>query len=74
MAVIDKGIIGKHKMTVSLEYEIKPSEKSFAFNVNLPKKEMRQSLRDIKRLGKALAIMAKHGWNVQEIEVGVDEG
>lgn len=73
MAVLDKDIIGKRKMTVSLEYEIKPSEKSLAYNVTLPKKEIRKSLRDIKRLGKALAIMAKHGWNVQEIEVGVDD-
>lgn len=73
MAVIDKGIIGKHKMTVSLEYEIKPSRKPLVYNATFPKKEMRKSLRDIKRLGKALAIMAKHGWNVQEIEVGVDE-
>ena len=73
MAVMDKDIIGKHKMTVFVEYEIKPSKKPFAYNVTLPKKEVRQRLRDVKRLGRALVIMAKHGWNVQEIEAGVDE-
>jgi hypothetical protein len=73
VAVIDKGICGKHKMTLSLDYEIKPSKKFGVFDCTLPKKEMRQSLRDINRLGKALVIMAKHGWNVQQIEVGVDD-
>lgn len=73
MAELTKGIIGKHNMTVNLEYEIKSNKKSLSYNVDMPKKEMRQSIRDIKRLGRALAIMAKHGWNVQEIKAGVDE-
>jgi hypothetical protein len=73
MAVVDKGIIGKHKMTVSLEYEIKDSGKPLSYDVNMPKKEMRQSMRDIKRLCRALTIMAKHGWDVQEIEAGVED-
>lgn len=73
MAEVAKDLIGKHKMTVNLEYEIKSNKKFFSYDVDMPKKEMRQSIRDIKRLGRALAIMAKHGWNVQEIEVGVEE-
>lgn len=73
MAVLDESIVGKHKMTVCLEYEIKPSKKPLVYNATFPKKEMRRSLRDIKRLGRALVIMAKHGWNVQEIEAGVED-
>ena len=72
MAKIDKGIDGRYELTARISYEIKNSA-PLQYSVTMSKKELRTRVKDLKRLSRALRRMIRHGWNIQNVEAGVDE-
>lgn len=72
MAVIDKGINGRYRLSVYVEYEIKNTG-ILQYSVTLSEREIRKRIKYIKKLTKLLIRMKKHGFDIKEIEVGVDE-
>lgn len=72
MAVLKKGIDGRYRVSAYVEYEIKNTG-SLEYTVTLSAREIRKRAKYIKRLTKLLLRMKKHGFDIEEIEVGVDE-
>lgn len=72
MAILKKGIDGKYKVSAFIEYEIKCTD-VLQYSVTMSAREIKKRVRDIKRLAKVLLRMKKHGFDIREIEVGVDE-
>lgn len=71
MANLTKGVDGRYKLTVFVEYEIKGTSPT-EISVNLSAREIKKRVKDIKKLTKVLLRMKKHGFNIENIEVGVD--
>lgn len=72
MASLTKGIDGRYKLTVFVEYEIKGTS-PLEYSVTLSAREIKKRTKDIKKLTKVLLRMKKHGFNIENIEVGVDD-
>lgn len=72
MAVLNKNIDGKYKVSAYCEYEIKNTD-SLQYSVTMSAREIKKRVRDIKKLTKVLLRMKKHGFNITNIEVGVEE-
>ena len=72
MAVLDNNIDGRYRASAYVEYEIKNTS-PLKYSVILSVREIKKRAKDIKKLTKVLLRMKKHGFDITEIEVGVDE-
>lgn len=72
MAVLEKGIDGRYKVSAYIEYEIKGTG-NLQYAVSLSPREIKRRAKDIKKLAKVLCRMKKRGFDIELIEAGVEE-
>ena len=68
MASIDR----KYRLTVAVEYEIK--NKGTELVVKLPARDIKKRTRQVKALTKHLSRLARKGWEIETVEVNVEDG
>lgn len=61
---------GKYRLTVAVEYEIKCTGKELI--AMLPVREIRKRTRQVNALGKFIARLKRKGWQIEMVEVNVE--